>query len=156
VAEFCSDPGPIRNTWAWDEVVLPSGNQYEGGKFEAQMDSISGREDCYTSSLVITGLASDDMRSYKLTVENIHGTDTLDISLIIQDPIPMAAVVGVTLAILIIFLVLVIALLIAYKKEKMCFKRKREPIKSASTSSTLHYVDPMTVSNKAAKVAPLP
>jgi len=68
----------------------------------------------------------------------------------------MAAVVGVTLAILIIFLVLVIALLIAYKKEKMCFKRKREPIKSASTSSTLHYVDPMTVSNKAAKVAPLP
>ena len=48
------------------------------------MDSISGREDCYTSSLVITGLASADMRSYKLTVENIHGTDTLDISLIIQ------------------------------------------------------------------------
>ena len=30
VAEFCSDPGPIRNTWAWDEVVLPSGNQYQG------------------------------------------------------------------------------------------------------------------------------
>ena len=30
VAEFCSDPGPIRNTWAWDEVVLPSGNQYGG------------------------------------------------------------------------------------------------------------------------------
>ena len=41
---------------------------------------------------------------------------------VILDPIPMAAVVGVTLAILIIFLVLVIALLIAYKKEKMCFK----------------------------------
>ena len=40
------------------------------------------------------------------------------------DPIPMAAVVGVTLAILILFLILVIALLIAYKKEKMCFKSK--------------------------------
>ena len=40
------------------------------------------------------------------------------------DPIPMAAVVGVTLAILIIFLILVIGLLIAYKKEKMCFKSK--------------------------------
>ena len=36
----------------------------------------------------------------------------------------MAAVVGVTLAILIIFLILVIGLLIAYKKEKMCFKSK--------------------------------
>ena len=29
-AEFCSDPGPIRNTWNWDDIVLPSGNQYEG------------------------------------------------------------------------------------------------------------------------------
>ena len=36
----------------------------------------------------------------------------------------MAAVVGVTLAILIAFLILVIALLIAYKKEKLCFKSK--------------------------------
>lgn len=45
---------------------------------------------------------------------------------IILDPIPMAAVVGLTLAILIIFLVLVIALLVAYKKEKMCFKSKYE------------------------------
>ena len=34
----------------------------------------------------------------------------------------MAAVVGVTLSLLIIFLLLVIALLVAYKKEKMCFK----------------------------------
>ena len=43
---------------------------------------------------------------------------------ILLDPIPMAAVVGLTLAILIVFLVLVIALLVAYKKEKMCFKSK--------------------------------
>ena len=42
----------------------------------------------------------------------------------VLDPIPMAAVVGVTLSILIIFLALVIGLLIAYKKEKMCFKSK--------------------------------
>lgn len=31
--EFCSDPGPIRNTWQWEEaqygeVILPSGNNY--------------------------------------------------------------------------------------------------------------------------------
>ena len=30
VAEFCSDPGPIRNTWQWQGIVLPSGNQYQG------------------------------------------------------------------------------------------------------------------------------
>ena len=28
--EFCSDPGPIRNTWQWEEVILPSGNTYQG------------------------------------------------------------------------------------------------------------------------------
>ena len=28
--EFCSDPGPIRNTWQWEEVILPSGNNYQG------------------------------------------------------------------------------------------------------------------------------
>ena len=33
VAEFCSDPEPIRNTWQWDDIVLPSGNQYEGEIF---------------------------------------------------------------------------------------------------------------------------
>ena len=47
----------------------------------------------------------------------------------IVDPIPMAAVVGVTLTILIAFLILVIALLIAYKKEKLCFKSKFNLIK---------------------------
>ena len=43
----------------------------------------------------------------------------------VLDPVPMAAVVGVTLSILIIFLALVIALLVAYKREKMCFKGKK-------------------------------
>ena len=28
--KFCSDPGPIRNTWQWDDVILPSGNTYQG------------------------------------------------------------------------------------------------------------------------------
>ena len=34
----------------------------------------------------------------------------------------MVAVVGVTLSLLILFLALVLTLLVAYKKEKMCFK----------------------------------
>ena len=28
--EFCSDPAPIRNTWQWEDVILPSGNTYQG------------------------------------------------------------------------------------------------------------------------------
>ena len=54
------------------------------GKFEAKMDNILQKNDCYTSSLIINNLASDEMRSYKLVVENIHGTDDLDINLIIE------------------------------------------------------------------------
>ena len=30
MAEFCSDPGPIRVTWNWEQIVLPSGNEYGG------------------------------------------------------------------------------------------------------------------------------
>ena len=101
--EFCSDPGPIRNTWQWGEVILPSGNNYQGqshyltantlpfiiifcsdGKYSAQMNQIKGREDCYTSTLVISQLASEDMRAFSVLVENIHGTDTVKINLDIK------------------------------------------------------------------------
>ena len=104
--EFCSDPGPIRNTWQWDQVILPSGNNYQGqslsislslslsplvtklsssdGKYSAQMNKIKGRDDCYTSTLVISQLASEDMRAFTVLVENIHGTDTVKINLDIK------------------------------------------------------------------------
>ena len=48
------------------------------------MENIPEKNDCYTSSLIINNLASDEMRSYKLVVENIHGTDDLIINLIIE------------------------------------------------------------------------
>ena len=48
------------------------------------MNKIKEKEDCYTSTLVIRNLASDDMRSYKLIVENVHGIDSLQINLTIE------------------------------------------------------------------------
>ena len=36
--EFCSDPGPIRVTWNWEQIALPAGNDYEG---EASITSSS-------------------------------------------------------------------------------------------------------------------
>ena len=50
------------------------------GKFGALMNKIKEKEDCYTSTLVIRNLASDDMRSYKLIVENVHGIDSLQVN----------------------------------------------------------------------------
>ena len=57
---------------------------FSEGKFKAEMNQIQGRDDCYTSTLVIDNLVSDDMRIYKLMVENVHGTDTKDFKLLIQ------------------------------------------------------------------------
>ena len=48
------------------------------------MTKVRGRDDCYTSTLVIDNLVSSDMRVYKLMVENIHGNDTKEIKLLIQ------------------------------------------------------------------------
>ena len=48
------------------------------------MNKIKGRDDCYTSTLVISQLASEDMRAFTVLVENIHGTDTVKINLDIQ------------------------------------------------------------------------
>ena len=48
------------------------------------MNKIKGREDCYTSTLVINHLASEDMRAFSVLVENIHGTDTVKINLDIK------------------------------------------------------------------------
>ena len=54
------------------------------GKFGALMNNIKEREDCYSSTLVIRNLASDDMRSYKLIVENVFGIDSLQVNLTIE------------------------------------------------------------------------
>lgn len=48
------------------------------------MNNIKEKDDCYSSTLVIRNLASDDMRSYKLIVENVHGIDSLQVNLTIE------------------------------------------------------------------------
>ena len=48
------------------------------------MNNMKDKEDCFTSTLVIRDLASDDMRSYKLIVENVHGIDSLQVNLTIE------------------------------------------------------------------------
>ena len=39
-AEFCSDPGPIRVTWNWEQIKLPAGNEY-GGKASKMSSSVA-------------------------------------------------------------------------------------------------------------------
>ena len=46
-------------------------------------------------------------------------------SLFPADPVSMASVIGVVIALLLLFVVMVVVLLYAYKKQKMCFKGER-------------------------------
>ena len=39
-AEFCSDPGPIRVTWNWEQIVLPAGNEY-GGELRGKLEPLN-------------------------------------------------------------------------------------------------------------------
>ena len=45
-AEFCSDPFPLRNTWQWDNVVLPTGSNLSN-KYRAESVANPKVHSCY-------------------------------------------------------------------------------------------------------------
>jgi len=145
---FCSDPMPVLNTWQWDGVVLPAGSEIDG-RYKAELEPHPHMADCYISRLIVRRLEMRDGRTYTLNVENKHGRDTVPMMLNIQDPVSMASVIAVVLAILIIFLFVVISLLIAYKKQKLCFKdSESEELKEKEVS-----LQENTYTNEAYKLA---
>jgi hypothetical protein len=120
-AEFCSSPLPLKNTWEWGGTVLPAGSELDS-KYKAELVEHPHMANCYISRLTVRGVGLRDSRPYTLMVENKHGRDTVPVLLSIKDPVSMTSVIAVVIALLIIFLVLVISLLIAYKKQKLCFQ----------------------------------
>jgi len=120
-AEFCSDPLPLTNTWQWGGTVLPAGSELDS-KYKAELLTHPHMENCYISRLTVRGVGLRDSRPYTLLVENKHGRDTVPVLLNIRDPVSMTSVIAVVIALLVIFLVLVVSLLIAYKKQKLCFQ----------------------------------
>jgi len=120
-AEFCSSPLPLKNTWEWGGTVLPAGSELDS-KYKAELVEHPHMANCYISRLTVRGVGLRDSRPYTLMVENKHGRDTVPVLLSIKDPVSMTSVIAVVIALLIVFLVLVISLLIAYKKQKLCFQ----------------------------------
>ena len=59
-----------------------------------------------------------------------------------SDPVSMTSVIAVVIALLIIFLVLVISLLIAYKKQKLCFQGRNSDSPCCPSSSKFSGSDP--------------
>ncbi len=126
--EFCSDPVPSSAVWDFG-TRLEAGQELQGRYLAEQMVSHPEREDCYIARLLVRGVGPKDSRKYFLDVTNREGTDRHSIVLNVKDPVSMASVIGVVIALLALFVLLVILLLYAYKRQKMCFKGKEIYIK---------------------------
>eukprot|EP00094_Tigriopus_californicus_P013464 TCALIF_13024-PA protein Name:"Similar to KIRREL Kin of IRRE-like protein 1 (Homo sapiens)" AED:0.12 eAED:0.13 QI:0/0.83/0.76/0.92/0.91/1/13/506/759 len=120
--DVCSDPVPSRTTWDWGTHRVDAGQDLHGRYLAEQMVEHPEREDCYVARLLVRKVSPSDSKRYFLDVENIHGTDRYAIGLIVKDPVSMASVIGVVIALLVLFVLMVIVLLYAYKRQKMCFK----------------------------------
>jgi len=119
--EFCSDPGPVKNTWEWGGVVLPAGSEVDG-RYKAELVPHPHIEDCYISRLTVRKAGKEDSRRYTLSVENKHGRDMVPVMLNIKDPVSMIVMIAVVFALLLIIIFMVISFLIAYNKQMFCFK----------------------------------
>lgn len=120
--EVCSDPIPSKTTWDWGSLRVEAGQDLHGRYLAEQMVQHPEREDCYIARLVVKKVSPADSRRYFLHVENAHGTDRYAVALNVKEPVSMASVIGVVIALLVLFVILVIVLLYAYKKQKLCFK----------------------------------
>jgi len=139
-AEFCSDPLPLKNTWEWGGTVLPAGSELDS-KYKAELEEHPHRDKCYISRLTVRGVGQGDSRSYTLIVENKHGKDTVPVLLNIKEPVSMTSVIAVVIGLLLVFLILVISLLIAYKKQKFCFQDSEKEKEAEGDFSQSAYIN---------------
>ncbi|XP_071749780.1 synaptogenesis protein syg-1 isoform X2 [Lepeophtheirus salmonis] len=129
--EVCSDPVPSRTTWDWGSLRVEAGKALHDRYMAEEMIEHPSRDDCYIARLLVKSVNPTDSRRYFLDVENVHGTDRYAVALTVKDPVSMASVIGVVIALLVVFVILVIILLYAYKSHKMCFKACSNPSSSS-------------------------
>ena len=65
---------------------------------------------------------------------------TLSVTLLIAESLSMASVIGVTLGLLLIFLVLVTVITICYNRQKLCFKGIIFPARNMTVDWFLKYI----------------
>lgn len=86
---FCADPLP-KQAWHLGDLGSGSGNNIilaagtGHGRFVAETVKKASKEDCYISSLRITGALPSDSHRYQLKLSNDHGSDDHTIRLIVR------------------------------------------------------------------------
>ena len=80
--KVCGEPRPeVR--WQVDHLVLTAGSSH--GRFQADtLIKMSSHHSCYISRLGVQGAHRDDSKSYQVHVENVHGSETHSLELLVH------------------------------------------------------------------------
>jgi len=107
--KVCGEPRPeVR--WQVDHLVLTAGSAH--GRFQADtLVKMSSHHNCYISRLGVQEAHREDSKSYQVHVENIHGSETHSLELLVQEnrqlEVLIAVAVGGVLTILTILLIII-------------------------------------------------
>ncbi|XP_065561101.1 hemicentin-2-like isoform X2 [Artemia franciscana] len=127
---FCSDPIPQTTMWEINEAdTLEAGTGK--GRFVAEPLSTMKKPSCYEARLKIQRVELSDARIFRLVVENEKGSDVVDVTLKVTEPVSMAAVIGVIIACIIFLVVVSLCLLYAFKSEGCCTNDEKGDSKTA-------------------------
>ncbi|KPM10958.1 kin of IRRE-like protein 1-like protein [Sarcoptes scabiei] len=130
---FCSDPHPDKVYWIYGSNRMdvepmianvnedPLINQYmEGFHIKTgkllKIDSSSPNPTCFRVALIISNTDNEDIRDYVLVVHNKFGKNEGTVSLIVNYPLSVAAVIAFALIILVIIVAITIGIVLLRRR----------------------------------------
>nr|XP_027204918.1 hemicentin-2-like [Dermatophagoides pteronyssinus] len=140
---FCSDPSPNQVYWIYGSNRIPV--DLEVGKEDSirphnqldhfhirtgrliKIDSLSPNPTCFRVALMVANTGTEDIRDYSLVVHNKYGKSVGIVTLQVNSPLSIAAVIAFSLILLVIILAITIGIILL----------RRKPSQSSSGSSTI-------------------
>lgn len=127
--KVCGEPRPeVR--WQVDHLVLTAGSGH--GRFRADtLVKMSSHHNCYISRLGVQGAHRDDSKSYQVHVENVHGSETHSLELLVHEnrqlEVFIAVAVGGVLTILTLSLIIIY---VVVSRDSCCASLKHQSQRS--------------------------
>eukprot|EP00096_Caligus_rogercresseyi_P016613 TRINITY_DN934_c0_g1_i3.p1 TRINITY_DN934_c0_g1~~TRINITY_DN934_c0_g1_i3.p1 ORF type:complete len:638 (+),score=151.88 TRINITY_DN934_c0_g1_i3:127-2040(+) len=122
---FCGDPLP-KQSWHLGDMGSGSGNNIilaagtGHGRFIAEKEVKSSKEDCYVSILRVNGAHSTDSAPYELRISNDHGSDSHIVHLSVRDHVSQESLIAVVVGCILTLLLLILIIIYAVKADKCC------------------------------------
>merc|ERR1711892_390860 len=127
--KVCGEPKP-EVQWQVDNLVLTAGSRH--GRYRAEaLVKMSSHHNCYISRIGVQGAHRDDSKSYQVHVENVHGSETHSLELLVHENLQLevfvAVAVGGVLTILILSLIFIYVLV---SRDRCCALLKHQSQRS--------------------------